>query len=180
MKQGKYVPIQTQYKVNKRCMTAGHPFVRSCFGKYSRDCVDIFSNLSVDDFKYMRDMDNLILASLHVSPENKAEHVKRFNMAHQDEELRAETKRDNGQWIADYMDYNSYMAGLEMGLENAQLSKSLFIKSFPPLIDGNEVLINNIEDLLVKHEIVLNQQLKHFEGLERRKRFAVLGKLKGS
>jgi hypothetical protein len=129
LENGEYVPIKQQYKVNEARAKSGQPFIRSKFGKYSHDSGDAFSELSVDDIMYLRDMEDLLLADINAFPEKKISYVQMLNSTHPNEEEMADIKGEIGVWLSDYLHSNGYLAGLEVGLENAQIFKSLFIKS---------------------------------------------------
>ena len=57
-----------------------------------------------------------------------------------------------------------------------QVFKGLFMKSFPRIIDGTELTVENVEDVLVRYAKVLNHHVEVFGNGD--KKLGILKKLK--
>ena len=162
-----YVPFKDMYAINETRAAVGLPFLESRFGEYSREHVDTFSSLSGDDLVFIRNKLEQRLAAIHDDPELKSLYLQSLSASRPDGETMRSKKRELEKWVSGYLVDNGYF----VGLENPQLFKALFMRSFPRLHDGMELTTDGVEDVLVNMDRMLND---HLEREIPSKRFRVL------
>ena len=170
---GEYVSVKSVYQVNAKRADEGQPFVRTRFGKYSREDDSVLnSKILGEDIKYVQEMIERRLGILHDKPELKKSYLQALNANCLDAEAMDITKQEMGKWMVDYLHDNGYLAGLE----NAQIFKVLFMQSFQPIIHHeSELNVENVEHALIKWDKLLNQ---HMEKIMSTEKAGVLKRLK--
>ena len=160
--QAEYVPLQDIFEVNESRAEIGLPFMRSRFGTYSREHIEKFS-LAHDDLKFLRTKMKARIHIIHENPEMKKLYVQSLNRSRPRAAELEERKREMEEWVSAYL----YDSGYFSGLEDAQLFKALFMKSFPKLNNGEDTL-EGIEDYLVRYTKMLSEYLERDSTISKR------------
>lgn len=171
--QAEYVPLQDIFEVNESRAEIGLPFLQSRFGTYSREHIEKFG-LTRDDLRFLRTKMKARLHIIHEYPEMKKLYVQSLNTSRPVAAEIEVRKREMEEWMSAYL----YDSGYFSGIENPQLFKSLFMKSFPRLNSGNEVTSEKIEDYLVSYIRLLNNYLDGETTVSKRWRILSTSKLK--
>ena len=170
LENGDYVFIEDQYKVNRLRGDNGQPFLKAQVGKYDHNRLAEFSQMSKKDLKFLSQMCEMRLASIHNIPEAKKAYVSGHRANRPNEESIAAMKKEIGEWLTDYLHCNGYL----LGLENPQILKSIFIKSFPTIVEETELTEENVEQVLIKLSRIFNDYAEAHEA----KKSGLLKKLK--
>merc|ERR1712029_485014 len=125
---------------------------------YSEGDTEVLGPLGANDLKFVRNMIEQRLAALNDNIEVKEHYLQTVHATRPDAEAMHAMKQELGEWVASYLHNNGYL----VGLENPQVFKGLFMKSFPRIIDGTELTVENVEDVLVRYAKVLNHHVEVF------------------
>ena len=142
--------------MNESRAEIGLPFLQSRFGTYSREHVEKFGHTH-DDLRFLRTKMKARLHIIHEYPEMKKLYLQSLNRSHPGVAEIEERKKEMEEWLSAYL----YDSGYFSGIENPQLFKSLFMKSFPKLNSGNdnEITSERVEDYLISYIRMLNNYL---------------------
>jgi len=171
--QAEYVPLRDIFEVNETRAEIGLPFLQSRFGTYSRENIEKFGYTS-DDLRFLRTKMKKRLHIIHKYPEMKKLYVQSLSRSRPGTEAMEVKKREMEEWVSAYLHDSGYFAGLE----NPQLFKSLFMKSFPRLNNGNDIELDGMEDFLVSYVRMLSNYLERETVLNKRWRILSSMKLK--
>lgn len=149
--EGEYVPLKDIYELNTTRAEIGLPLLQSRFGTYSVEDVRKFA-LPTKDLRFVRNMLQKRVHILHEHPEMKALLLQSIDASQPEADEMEAKRRELEQWVSSYLIDSGYFVN-----PNPQLFKSLFMKSFPRLNDGPEVVT---EDALID---MLYNELKLFD-----------------
>mmetsp|Transcript_35724 Transcript_35724/g.76306 ORF Transcript_35724/g.76306 Transcript_35724/m.76306 type:complete len:384 (+) Transcript_35724:609-1760(+) len=165
--QAKYVPQRDIFHVNKVRAANGLPFLKSRFGAYSRDQNEMVGCKSFECLKFLRATMKQRLHVIHEHPRMKTLYLQSLNGSRPGTEETEVARREMERWVSDYL----YDSGYFVVLENPQLFKSLFARSFPRLSSGgDQATEEGVEDLLINILKLLDVHLERERRVSKRLR----------
>jgi len=149
---GEWVPSDVLERINEERMKNGEPFIRLHYGKYADDAPKLFmlKQQAAHDFRLQKQLASKWLVQLR-DPVFRADTVKNINAARATPKEQEESKRELGEWFADYMSANGYWAD-----DNPAIMKEMIMAAFPHVSDP-VLTEDNIESALVKGLRVINR-----------------------